>query len=190
MTHGIVMTVLWGLVIDLSLMVVRYLKTSSSYTKIHGAMMLVINAATLAMSVLMLLFRYTKVLYNFSEISTTAKIHLILGMMLMLSIVLQQIGGVILKYLKESPRLQAQRFLKKVWIHRFGGYFVYGVSKVQLLVGWWVYKGGFSYILAILLGWYLLLFVCMLLAEYSYRNGRWMFARLMVKIGSETSLTA
>ena len=188
MSHGIIMTVLWGLVIDISLMLVRYMKTTSSYTNIHAVLMVLINGGTITMALLMLFNRSTMVFYNFSAMSTAAKIHFLLGSSLLLSIIIQHIGGVIIKYLKESPRLEAQGFLKKVWIHRLGGYLVYGIGKVQLLLGWWVFKGGFSYILAILLSWYLLLILCRLLAEYSYRNGRWMFSRLMVKLGSITHL--
>lgn len=42
---------------------------------------------------------------------------------------------------------------------------------------------GFSTAMLIVLLWYIVLLVCRLLAEYSYRNGRWLFSKLMVKIG-------
>ena len=60
---------------------------------------------------------------------------------------------------------------------------------MQLLLGWWVYKGGFSYILAILLGWYTVLLFYRLFAEYSYRNGRWLFAGLMMRVSSRTAFS-
>lgn len=63
---------------------------------------------------------------------------------------------------------------------------MYGVSKLQLLLGWWVIEGGFSTIFAVLLAWYLFLLVCRIFAEYSYRRGKWLFSRLMTKLSAKS----
>jgi hypothetical protein len=94
------MTVLWGIVIDVSLMAVRYLKTTHNYTKIHGMMMLVINISTIVMALLMVFARSTIIFYNFDALSAATKLHFILGLTLLVSVVIQHIGGFIMKYLQ------------------------------------------------------------------------------------------
>ena len=105
--HGVILTVLWGILIDVSVMVVRYLKTSSSYIRIHWVIMFLINTTTLALALLMVLTRFTRVFYNFSTMSIASRMHFLMGMSLLFSIVLQHISGIIVKRLKENPKIEA-----------------------------------------------------------------------------------
>lgn len=98
--HGVVMTVLWGVLIDVSLLIIRYLKTMSNTVRVHAAMMLVINTATLAMALMMIVTRSSIVFYNFSTLSIAAKIHFLMGLTLLTSLILQHVGGAIVKHLK------------------------------------------------------------------------------------------
>lgn len=83
------MTVLWGFLIDAAMMSVRYLKTRAGYTKIHGLLMLLLGIGSLVMPLLMLLSRSTIVFYNFSTLKTSAKIHILMGLSLIVSLLIQ-----------------------------------------------------------------------------------------------------
>lgn len=148
---------MWGVFVDVALIAVRYFKTTKNYTNIHSSLLLLINCSVIAMALLMIITRSNQIFYNFDILPPGQRMHFIMGITFISCLLAQHIVGVVIKYLQENREIQAEHFLSKVKFHRLGGYFLYFFGKIQLILGWWIYKGYFSFLVLLLLCWYAIL---------------------------------
>lgn len=51
------------------------------------------------------------------------------------------------------------------------------LTKGQVILGWWIYEGGFELIVGLFFGWYALIWLFMLTLEVSYRRHILFFRR-------------
>jgi hypothetical protein len=63
-----VLSIGWGLLVDFSLIAIRYFKTLKYYTIAHGLLFFIINITSIPMIILMIVKNYNIVIYNFTDL--------------------------------------------------------------------------------------------------------------------------
>ena len=150
------MSICWGVLMDFGVSTARYFKVRGLYVISHAVFFVVVALATMPMAIIMIVRNKRSLVYNFETLDWSVQAHFILGVVLLAAVIVQHLSGLLVKVAQESTAGEKQ-FFKKRLIHRLIGYSVYGLTKLQLLLGWWFYQGSFGLLVGLLLGWYGLL---------------------------------
>lgn len=153
--HGIVLTILWCLGADTLLIIVRYYKNWHKYLLLHS-LFGIINVLTVIVVVIVVVLD-SGYLFNakgFSQMTTATQVHFIFGMCFIFIIVGIQILGLVVKSEIEGTKEPPEVILRKKRVHRIFGYTFYGLSKAQLVLGWYVPGPGWAPMMTILLVYY------------------------------------
>lgn len=179
--HGIVMSVCWGVLVDFGVSTARYFKLRGHYVVSHAVFFAVVALATIPMAVLMVVRNRRDLLYNFEVLDWTVQVHFILGVVLIAAVIAQYVVGLLTKSSQER-HTSDKGFIKRRLVHRIIGYSTYVLTKLQLVLGWWIYQGGFWLLVALLLGWYGILAVLHCLLEWLYRKNKLFLIRNFQRI--------
>lgn len=172
--HGIVMSIGWGVLVDFGVAAVRYFRIRKHHTLSHALFFIVINLTTIPMAVLMVVRNRRSIFYNFDLLEWPVKTHFILGGLLVCTIISQHVLGLFTKLAQENPEEESiSLYRKRRLAHRMLGYCVYLLTKLQLVLGWYIYgDGGFTLLMGLLLGWYVVLLFLHFIMDYLYRNSK------------------
>lgn len=157
--HGIGLTILWCLGADTLLIIVRYCRNWHKYLLLHS-LFGVINILTIALVVVVVVLD-SGYLFNstgFAAMTLATKIHFIFGMSFIFIIVGIQALGLVIKSQLEGTQTPPDVLIRKKRIHKVFGYSFYTLSKVQLVLGWYVPGPGWATMMTILLVYYVLFF--------------------------------
>lgn len=137
--HGIMLSILWLGVADVLLLIVKYWKSWPKYLLVHSTFGL-FNLFTL-FAIIILLVHDGNYLFNkcFWEMKTSAQAHFILGMIFLGMLLAVQTVGFLSKRGIESTTTNPVTVVQRKKFHIYAGYFLYVLSKAQVLLGWWVY---------------------------------------------------
>jgi hypothetical protein len=175
--HGLVMTVGWGLLVDVGIIVARYFRTRRYYIISHAVIFFLVDITTVPMAILMVVLNRDSVFNGYKQMPLSVKVHLLLGVGLVVVIVCHHLLGGLAKHQQESKIIPARRFLRLRKLHRLMGYLLYILTKAQLGVGWYVYGGSFTILVGLLIAWCSLLVIFKIWLEYAYRKHSSFFKR-------------
>lgn len=121
------------------LLVVRYWKSWPKYLVVHSAFGL-FNILTIFAIVIVIVYD-SNYLFNscFWQMNTSAQAHFLIGMIFLGMLVALQVVGFITKLGIESRTTDPVTVARRKMIHSYAGYFLYALSKAQVMLGWWVY---------------------------------------------------
>ena len=165
------MTVIFLLVADFMLCVVRYWKSWSKYLMVHS-LFGVFNLVSI-FTIIMVIVVDGNYLFNdcFWGMKTSAQAHFIIGLFFVTTLVVVQIIGFVSKTSIESPLVDPVTALRRKSAHMYSGYFLYFLSKAQVLLGWWVYNYRWGPMMTFCIIYYVLFFSFKyLLLERWYRT--------------------
>ena len=157
--HGIVLTILWCFGADALLIIVRYYRNWHKYLLFHS-MFGIINLLTVIMVVIVVVLdrSYLFNMEGFSQMTTATQVHFIFGMCFIFIIVGIQILGFVVKSEIKGTKQPPEVILRKKKGHAIFGYTFYALSKIQLVLGWYVPGPGWSPMMTILLVYYVAFF--------------------------------
>lgn len=151
--HGLTMTICWGLLVDVGVMVARYFRARRYYVISHAVIFFLVDITTIPMAILMVVLNRDSVFKGYKQMSLSVKLHLLLGVALVATIVFQHLLGGVAKHKQESSTTPARRFLRLKRLHKFLGYLLYFLTKAQLGIGWYVYGGHWTILVTLLIVW-------------------------------------
>ena len=133
------LSIIWLVVADTLLLIVKYWKSWPKYLLVHSTFGL-FNLLTIFAIVIVIVFD-SNYLFNscFWEMNTSAQAHFIIGMLFLGMLVAVQVVGFMAKLGIESRTTDPVSVFKRKQFHIYCGYFLYVLSKAQVMLGWWVY---------------------------------------------------
>ena len=145
LVHGIILTTLWTLVADALLVIARYYKYWMRYLLLHS-IFFIVNIVTVAFVLLIVILKQSELfnLDGFLALETSEQVHYVFGMTFIAVIVGIQILGLVVKNQIEGRKQPPEVILRTRMSHKVLGYFFYFLSRGQLVLGWYIYDGGWS----------------------------------------------
>ena len=141
--HIYINLIVWGVLIDIPIVIVRYFKLNPHYIKVHGIFMTGIIFASFfaegAMS-------YTESeMYSidvFKTATSKEKIHMVFGVSIFCLIFIQLTAGWLLYFfIKGESIVNSIRTLK--CLHKFAGNAIYFIAKSNILIGAYMSWNGY-----------------------------------------------
>lgn len=86
--HGVVLTIGWGLFIDLGILVVRYFRTLKYYKLAHVLIFISVNFSSIPFIVMLIVREQKPIFHFFSSMSLAKQIHTILGFATLILLIL------------------------------------------------------------------------------------------------------
>lgn len=93
-----------------------------------------------------------------------------------MAVIAQHIIGLLTKVAQDSTESDKNYFQKRL-AHRVVGYSTYILTKLQMILGWWIYDGSFQLLAGLFLGWAVLLALLHVAMEWLYRHNRMFLIR-------------
>jgi hypothetical protein len=157
--HGIGLTILWCLCADALLIIVRYCKNWHKYLLLHS-LFGVVNILTLFLVIIVVVIN-SSWLFNlpgFTTMGLANQFHFIIGMTFIFTIVGVQALGLVIKFQMEGTKATPEAIIKRKKFHIVVGYSIYAVSKVQLVIGWYLPGPNWATMMTVLLVYYAVFF--------------------------------
>lgn len=129
------------------------------------------------MAIYMVVLNRRNIFYNFDVMPTTTVIHFLLGVGLVVTVLIVMVLGIVSKNIQEDPGRNVGKFFTIRRVHENMARCVYVMTKGQMVLGWWIYEGGFALLIGLLFGWYFVVGVLMLVLEVSYKKHILFFKR-------------
>lgn len=98
--HGVVLTVAWGLLIDVGIVMVRYLRTLKYYKLSHIVIFVVVNLSSIPMILIVLLQKEKSLFVTFPKMTLVKQIHVVLGFTTLILLVVEHVLGMIVQCLQ------------------------------------------------------------------------------------------
>lgn len=95
----------------------------------------------------------------------------------MVTVLIVMVLGIVSKNIQEDPGRNVGKFFTIRRVHENMARCVYVMTKGQMVLGWWIYEGGFALLIGLLFGWYFVVGVLMLVLEVSYKKHILFFKR-------------
>lgn len=132
LAHGIVQSICWCLLADLAIFV-RYIYTFKYRVAAHVCLMLATVIGSIAVMAAMINLRAPKI-----EAITTSdrRAHVVIGYIALAWVILQFILGVVSRVIIGNPYSNPRNVLISRRIHRYSGYLLIILCKVNVLIGW------------------------------------------------------
>lgn len=172
LAHGIVLTVCWGFLMDVAIMIVRFLRTAKGYKLLHASFFFLINLASLPFIIIMIVKQKVNIFHNFEFMEPLTKVHLILGFSILVLIVTEHTIGIMTKSTQENAWTKPKKFEVIRLVHQLVGYTLFILTKTQILIGWWVYGTSVAIILSMLLLWFVALIAVRAFLEDRFLKGK------------------
>lgn len=103
---------------------------------------------------------------------TVNKVHLVFGLTILVLIVIEHSMGLATKFIQENRNLPPKRFEKTRLFHRLIGYTLFVLTKVQIILGWWVYGASPKLVTSLLVFWFVTLIVARAFLTDLYNKGK------------------
>ncbi|KAL4435821.1 hypothetical protein ABPG74_015789 [Tetrahymena malaccensis] len=129
--HKIWLFYAWGIGADIAIFVGRYLKAWKHHILVHSMLFFMINVSTITLEALVISGN-NQMLQNVNNLDKNVKNHFIIGCVIMALIILQHIGGVLLKFGIEGTNKHVNTIKK---FHLVSGITIYLLAKTNLLIG-------------------------------------------------------
>ncbi|EAS06748.2 DOMON domain protein (macronuclear) [Tetrahymena thermophila SB210] len=129
--HKIWLFYAWGIGADIAIFFGRYLKAWKHHTLVHSILFFIINISTIILEALVINGNDYK-LKNVDNLDKNVKNHFIIGCVIMALIILQHVGGILLKFGIEGTNKHVNTMKK---FHLVSGIIIYLLAKTNLLIG-------------------------------------------------------
>ncbi|KAL4484235.1 hypothetical protein ABPG72_003519 [Tetrahymena utriculariae] len=121
----------WGIGADIAIFVGRYLKAWKHHILVHSILFFIINVSTIVLEAIVINGNNYK-LDDVSNLDTGVKNHFIIGCVIMALIILQHIGGILLKVGIEGTNKHVNTIKQ---FHLASGIIIYALAKANILIG-------------------------------------------------------
>ncbi|KAL4435822.1 hypothetical protein ABPG74_015790 [Tetrahymena malaccensis] len=121
----------WGIGADIAIFVGRYLKAWKHHILVHSILFFLINVSTIILEAIVINGNNYK-LGDVSNLDTGVKNHFIIGCVIMALIILQHIGGILLKIGIEGTNKHVNTIKQ---FHLVSGIIIYALAKANILIG-------------------------------------------------------
>ncbi|EAS06749.3 DOMON domain protein (macronuclear) [Tetrahymena thermophila SB210] len=121
----------WGIGADIGIFVGRYLKAWKHHILVHAMIFFIINVSTIVLEAIVINGNDYK-LGDVSNLDSNVKNHFIIGCVIMALIILQHLGGILLKIGIEGTNKHVNTIKK---FHLVSGIIIYALAKANILIG-------------------------------------------------------
>ncbi|EAR94463.2 cytochrome b5-like heme/steroid-binding domain protein (macronuclear) [Tetrahymena thermophila SB210] len=174
--HSLVLLVIWGFLVDISIICVRYFKAQKKYLRFHASTFAVGNISSLIV-IFCQIGQRTSYINNISQQPQDEVAHFAMGVCMTVLITFQHLIGLICKFnFENEDGSQNIHYLKL--LHKITGYLIYLLGKVNVMVGvnmfekrYFVQSDSTNYWMAKVLGGiYAIQFILLASIEFTYRQ--------------------
>ncbi|KAL4511865.1 hypothetical protein ABPG72_012710 [Tetrahymena utriculariae] len=174
--HSLVLLVVWGFLVDISIICVRYFKAQKKYLRFHASIFAIGNISSLIV-IFCQIGQRTSQINSINQQPQDEIAHFALGISMTVLIIIQHLIGLICKFNFENENgSQKIHYLKL--LHKISGYLIYLLGKANVIVGVNMFEKRYfeqsqstNYWMAKVLGGiYAIQFILLASIEFTYRQ--------------------
>lgn len=140
--HGVTLTVLWYVLADLAIWV-KYQLWIGQRVTIHAFLM----GVCVFISALVVAGMIKEMKPDERVLDTKPKLHYLNGRIIFVWVILQAIGGIASRVLQPKPDLPPESLQRVRKMHRYSGYSLIVLAKINVIIGWTMYHKLYAFIL-------------------------------------------
>ncbi|KAL4471634.1 hypothetical protein ABPG74_008527 [Tetrahymena malaccensis] len=174
--HSLVLLVVWGFLVDISIICVRYFKAQKKYLRFHASTFAIGNISSLIV-IFCQISQRTSYINNINQQPQDEVAHFAMGISMTVLITFQHLIGLICKFNFENEDGSQKIHCLKL-LHKISGYLIYLLGKANVMIGvnmfekrYFVQSDNTNYWMAKVLGGiYAIQFILLASIEFTYRQ--------------------